>query len=82
METWTRTTKGLLLLTGIMTGDFAKSAPRTPAMECQTVPRDGAPTWLREQIIALTDGVVPDDRLKTLPAAINVVTDEPGGQLT
>ena len=68
--------EGLLLLTN--DGDFANLLTHPSHGVSKLYRVTVRPHATEEQIIALTDGVVLDDGTKTLPCAINVVTDEPG----
>jgi 23S rRNA pseudouridine2605 synthase len=71
-----RDSEGLLLLTN--DGEFA-NAMMHPSGEVTKLYRVTVrPHATEAQVIKLSQGVVLDDGTKTLPAVINVVTDEPG----
>ena len=68
--------EGLLLMTN--DGAFAQAVTHPSGGISKLVPRDRAARADEAQIINKSSGVVLDDGTKTLPCAINVVTDEPG----
>ena len=68
--------EGLLLMTN--DGDFAQAVTHPSGGISKLYRVTVQPRADEAQIIKMSSGVVLDDGTKTLPCAINVVTDEPG----